>query len=111
MFQERLKTGVDMPFGEDGAMAKYKYYDYSQTKLIPVSLEDQLRKKRGRTCSVLPPRNIAYLRTEIAKYQISDSNHIEVIHTWIIRNDKGVRRTTVKTGTGLAKTVIGKDID
>jgi len=29
-------------FGEDGAMAKYKYYDYSQTKLIPVSLEEQL---------------------------------------------------------------------
>jgi len=23
-------------FGEVGAMAKYKYYDYSQTKLIPV---------------------------------------------------------------------------
>jgi transposase len=33
---------VDISFGEDGAMAKYKYYDYSQTKLIPVSLEEQL---------------------------------------------------------------------
>ena len=33
---------VDISFGEDGAMAKYKYYDYSQSVLIPVSLEEQL---------------------------------------------------------------------
>jgi len=33
---------VNIPFGEDGAMAKYKYYDYSQSVLIPVSLEEQL---------------------------------------------------------------------
>jgi len=33
---------VDISFGEDGAMAKYKYYDYSQSVLIPVSFEEQL---------------------------------------------------------------------
>jgi transposase len=37
-----VRAMVDISFGEDGAMAKYKYYDYSQTKLIPVSLEEQL---------------------------------------------------------------------
>jgi transposase len=37
-----VRTGVDIPFGEDGAMAKYKSYDYSQGVLIPVSLEEQL---------------------------------------------------------------------
>jgi len=37
-----VRTMVDIPFGEDGAMAKYKYYDYSQSVLIPVSLEEQL---------------------------------------------------------------------
>jgi transposase len=37
-----VRTLVDIPFGEDGAMAKYKYYDYSQGVLIPVSLEEQL---------------------------------------------------------------------
>lgn len=36
------RTIVNIPFGEDGAMAKYKYYDYSQSVLIPVSLEEQL---------------------------------------------------------------------
>src|SRR5512136_287900 len=33
---------VDISFGEDGAMAKYKPYNYSQRVMIPVSLEDQL---------------------------------------------------------------------
>jgi len=33
---------VDILFLENGAMAKYKYYDYSQSVLIPVSLEEQL---------------------------------------------------------------------
>ncbi len=37
-----VRTMVDIPFGEDGAMAKYKSYDYSQGVLIPVSLEEQL---------------------------------------------------------------------
>lgn len=37
-----VKVMVDISFGEDGAMAKYKYYDYSQSVLIPVSLEEQL---------------------------------------------------------------------
>ena len=32
----------NISFGEGGAMAKYKYYDYSQSVLIPVSLEEQL---------------------------------------------------------------------
>ena len=36
------RTIVNILFGEDGAMAKYKYYDYSQSVLIPVSLEEQL---------------------------------------------------------------------
>jgi transposase/dsDNA-binding SOS-regulon protein len=36
------RTIVNIPFGEDGAMAKYKSYDYSQGVLIPVSLEEQL---------------------------------------------------------------------
>lgn len=36
------RTMVDIPFGENGAMAKYKSYDYSQGVLIPVSLEEQL---------------------------------------------------------------------
>ena len=33
---------VDISFGEDGAMAKYKPYNYSQRVMIPISLEDQL---------------------------------------------------------------------
>jgi hypothetical protein len=33
---------VDISFGEDGAMAQYRYYDYSQSVLIPVSLKEQL---------------------------------------------------------------------
>ena len=33
---------MNIPFGEDGAMAKYKSYDYSQGVLIPVSLEEPL---------------------------------------------------------------------
>jgi transposase len=33
---------VDILFGEDRAMAKYKSYDYSQGVLIPLSLEEQL---------------------------------------------------------------------
>jgi transposase len=37
-----MRAMVDISFGEDGAMAKYKYYDYSQSVLIPVSLEEQL---------------------------------------------------------------------
>ena len=37
-----MRAMVDIPFGEDGAMAKYKSYDYSQGVLIPVSLEEQL---------------------------------------------------------------------
>jgi transposase len=37
-----VEAMVDISFGEDGAMAKYKYYDYSQSVLIPVSLEEQL---------------------------------------------------------------------
>jgi len=32
----------DYPFCENGAMAKYKSYDYSQSVLLPVSLERQL---------------------------------------------------------------------
>lgn len=36
------RTVVNISFGEDGAMAKYKSYDYSQGVLIPVSLEEQL---------------------------------------------------------------------
>ena len=39
-FSER--TIVNNSFGEDGAMAKYKSYDYCQGVLIPVSLEEQL---------------------------------------------------------------------
>jgi hypothetical protein len=37
-----MRAMVDISFGEDGAMAKYKYYNYSQSALIPVSLEEQL---------------------------------------------------------------------
>ena len=37
-----VRAVVDNSFGEDGAMAKYKYYDDSQNVLIPVSLEEQL---------------------------------------------------------------------
>ena len=37
-----VRTMVDIPFSENGAMAKYKSYDYSQGVLIPVSLEEQL---------------------------------------------------------------------
>jgi transposase len=38
-----VKALVDISFGGGrGAMAKYKYYDYSQSVLIPVSLEEQL---------------------------------------------------------------------
>ena len=33
---------IDISFGEDRAMAKYKSYSYSQNVLIPVSLEEQL---------------------------------------------------------------------
>jgi transposase len=33
---------VDILFGEDRAMAKYKSYDYSQGVLIPLSLGEQL---------------------------------------------------------------------
>jgi len=36
------RTVVDIPFGEEGAMAKYRSYDYSQGVLIPVSFEEQL---------------------------------------------------------------------
>ena len=37
-----VRTIVDISFSEDGTMAKYKSYDYSQSVLIPVSLEEQL---------------------------------------------------------------------
>ena len=37
-----VKTMIDISFGEDRAMAKYKSYSYSQKVLIPVSLEEQL---------------------------------------------------------------------
>ena len=37
-----MRAMVGISFGEDGAMAKYKHYDYSQSALIPVSLEEQL---------------------------------------------------------------------
>jgi hypothetical protein len=37
-----MRAMVDILFGEDGAMAKYRYYDYSQSVLIPISLEEQL---------------------------------------------------------------------
>ena len=37
-----VRMMVDISFGENGAMAKYKSYDYSQSVLIPVSLEEQL---------------------------------------------------------------------
>ena len=37
-----MRAMVDISFGEDGAMAKYKYHDSSQSVLIPVSLEEQL---------------------------------------------------------------------
>jgi transposase len=37
-----VRAMVEISFGEDGAMAKYKYYDYSQSALIPLSLEEQL---------------------------------------------------------------------
>ena len=37
-----MRAMVDISFGEDGAMAKYRYYDYSQSVLIPISLEEQL---------------------------------------------------------------------
>ena len=37
-----MRAMVDISFGEDGAMAKYKYYDYSQSVMIPVSFEEQL---------------------------------------------------------------------
>ena len=36
------RTVVDIPFGEGGAMAKYRGYDYSQGVLIPISFEEQL---------------------------------------------------------------------
>jgi hypothetical protein len=32
----------DYPFSENGAMAKYKSYDYSQSVLLPVFFEGQL---------------------------------------------------------------------
>ena len=37
-----VRKMVDILFGEDGVMAKYKPYNYSQRVMIPVSLEDQL---------------------------------------------------------------------
>jgi len=37
-----VRTMVDIPFSENGMMAKYKSYDYSQGVLIPISLEEQL---------------------------------------------------------------------
>ncbi len=37
-----MRTMVDILFSENGAMARYKSYDYSQGVLIPVSLEEQL---------------------------------------------------------------------
>ena len=37
-----LRAMVDISFGEDGAMAKYKPYNYSQRVMIPISLGDQL---------------------------------------------------------------------
>jgi transposase len=36
-----VRTLVDIPFGEDGAMAKYKSYDDSQGVVISVSLQEQ----------------------------------------------------------------------
>lgn len=36
------RTVVDIAFGEGGAMAKYRGYDYSQGVLIPISFEEQL---------------------------------------------------------------------
>jgi hypothetical protein len=40
--QFSMRAMVDISFGEDGAMAKYKPYNYSQRVMIPISLEDQL---------------------------------------------------------------------
>jgi hypothetical protein len=37
-----VRMMVEISFGEGGAMAKYRSYDYSQGVLIPVSLEEQL---------------------------------------------------------------------
>ena len=37
-----VRATIDISFGEDRAMAKYKSYSYSQNVLIPVSLEEQL---------------------------------------------------------------------
>jgi transposase len=37
-----VRTRVDIPFGEKETMAKYKSYDYSQSVLMSVSLEEQL---------------------------------------------------------------------
>jgi transposase len=37
-----MRVMAEISFREGGAMAKYKYYDYSQRALIPVSLEEQL---------------------------------------------------------------------
>jgi len=37
-----MRVMVDISFGEDGAMGKYKPYNYSQRVMIPISLEDQL---------------------------------------------------------------------
>jgi transposase len=37
-----MRAIVGISFREDGAMAKYKHYDYSQSVLIPVSFEEQL---------------------------------------------------------------------
>jgi transposase len=42
VIQFSVRAIGNISFGEDGAMAKYKYYDYSQSVLIPVSLEEQL---------------------------------------------------------------------
>ena len=37
-----VRAMIDISFGEDRALAKYKSYGYSQNVLIPVSLEEQL---------------------------------------------------------------------
>ena len=37
-----LRMMFDISFVEDGAMAKYKSYSYSQNVLVPISLEEQL---------------------------------------------------------------------
>jgi hypothetical protein len=41
----RMLTMVKISLSENGAMAKYKGYNYSQSIFIPVSLEEQLMPK------------------------------------------------------------------